>query len=195
MAKELKDIKVGLDEDLEEKLQWMDPAHSSYVILRKSVDARKRNQINFIYSVKTFGEGESTQTPEIYIDKLPEYKEQPVIIIGAGPAGLFAAYRLLERGIKSIIVEQGEPTEKRVQSISKFWRRGSLNPHSNVGFGEGGAGLFSDGKLITRIKSPHIPYIMKNLVKFGAPAEIEYLSNPHVGSDKIEESFLRCECI
>lgn len=185
MAKELKDIKVGLDEDLEEKLQWMDPDFSSFVILKKSVDARKRNQIHFLYSVKTFKDGESQATPEFHLDKVENYKDQPVLIIGAGPAGLFAAYRLLERGIPSILIEQGEPTEKRVLSIAKFWRKGILNPNSNVGFGEGGAGLFSDGKLITRIKSPHIPYVMKSLVKFGAPPEIEYLSNPHVGSDKI----------
>lgn len=185
MAKELKDIKVGLDENLEEKLQWMDPGYSSYVILKKSVDARKRDQINFIYTVKTFAQGESTQIPEEKLDQVSKNPSEPVLIVGAGPAGLFAAYRLLERGIKSIIVEQGEPTERRVVSIAKFWRNGTLNPHSNVGFGEGGAGLFSDGKLITRIKSPHIPYVMKSLVKFGAPAEIEYLSNPHVGSDRI----------
>ncbi len=185
MAKELKDIKLGLDEDLAEKLQWMDPGYSSYVILRKSVDARKRDKINFIYSVKTFANGESTTTPDIQLDKLVEFNQLPVVIIGAGPAGLFAAYRLLERGIKSILIEQGEPTEKRVQSIAKFWRKGILNPNSNVGFGEGGAGLFSDGKLVTGIKSVHIPYVMKSLVKFGAPPEIEYLANPHVGSDKI----------
>lgn len=186
MSKEFKNIKVGLDEDLEEKLQWMDPDYSSYAILRKSVDARSRNNINFIYSVKTFGEGEATAPPEEYLEKISSSETaEPVIIIGAGPAGLFAALRLLARGIPSVLIEQGEPTEKRVLSIAKFWRKGVLNPHSNVGFGEGGAGLFSDGKLITRIKSPHIPYVMKSLVKFGAPAEIEYLSNPHVGSDKI----------
>lgn len=185
MSKEFKDIKVGLDEDLEEKLQWMDPGYESYVILRKSIDARKRDDVHFIYSLKTFQKGESKTIPESSLDKIENFKGTPVIIIGAGPAGLFAAYRLLERGIKSIIIEQGEPTEKRVLSIAKFWRKGILNPHSNVGFGEGGAGLFSDGKLITRIKSPHIPYVMKSLVKFGAPEEIEYLSNPHVGSDKI----------
>lgn len=185
MSKEFKDIKLGLDEDLEEKLQWMDPGYSSYAILRKSIDARKRDHINFIYSVKTFAPGESQETPNIELEKIKDFKHQPVIIIGAGPAGLFAALRLQQRGIPSIILEQGEPTDKRVLSIAKFWRKGILNPHSNVGFGEGGAGLFSDGKLITRIKSPHIPYVMKSLVKFGAPAEIEYLSNPHVGSDKI----------
>src|SRR6185436_442381 len=74
---------------------------------------------------------------------------------------------------------------KRVKDIGRFWRYGELNPHNNVGFGEGGAGLFSDGKLITRIKSDHIPYVMQRLVQFGAPAEIEFLANPHVGSDRI----------
>ncbi len=185
MSTELKDIKVGLDEDLEEKLQWMDPGYESYVILKKAVDARKRNEIHFLYSVKTFAKGESQNTPEIELEKVAKFNDEPVLIIGAGPAGLFAAYRLLQRGIKSILIEQGEATEKRVVSIAKFWRKGILNPNSNVGFGEGGAGLFSDGKLITRIKSAHIPYVMKSLVKFGAPSEIEYLSNPHVGSDKI----------
>jgi len=185
VAKELKNIKVGLDEDLEEKLQWMDPTYDSHVILRKSVDARKRDNIHFLYSVKTFKKGESKESPEEPLSKIENFKDKPVIIIGAGPAGLFSAYRLLERGIKAILIEQGEPTEKRVMSIAKFWRKGLLNPHSNVGFGEGGAGLFSDGKLITRIKSKNIPYVMKSLVKFGAPPEIEYLSNPHVGSDKI----------
>ena len=185
VAKELKDIKVGLDEDLEEKLQWMDPTYDSHVIIRKSVDARKRNQIHFLYSVKTFSKGETKESLEAPLARLENFKDKPVIIIGAGPAGLFAAYRLLERGIKSVLIEQGEPTERRVVSIAKFWRKGNLNPHSNVGFGEGGAGLFSDGKLITRIKSKNIPYVMKSLVKFGAPPEIEYLANPHVGSDKI----------
>jgi uncharacterized protein len=185
MSKEFKNVTLGLDEDLEEKLQWLDPGYSSYAILRQSIDARKRDQIKLVYSIKTFGLNEEKKTEEINLDKLQDFKSDPVLIIGAGPAGLFAALRLLERGIKSIIIEQGEPTEKRVVSIAKFWRKGILNSHSNVGFGEGGAGLFSDGKLITRIKSPHIPYVMKRLVKFGAPQEIEYLSNPHVGSDKI----------
>lgn len=185
MSKDFKNITLGLDEDLEEKLQWLDPGYSSYAILRQSVDARKRDQIKLIYSVKTFGPHEAKTTDDIALDRLQSFKADPIVIIGAGPAGLFAALRLQERGLKSVIIEQGEPTEKRVVSIAKFWRKGVLNPNSNVGFGEGGAGLFSDGKLITRIKSANIPYVMKRLVQFGAPQEIEYLSNPHVGSDKI----------
>ncbi len=185
MGKIHTNIEVGIDDDLEEQLQWLSPNYENFHILKKSVDARKRGALKFIYSVETFQKGESAEKDNIRVDSLENCKIKPVIIIGAGPAGLFAALRLLERGIPCILLEQGEETKKRVLSISKYWRKGLLNEHSNVGFGEGGAGLFSDGKLITRIKSDHIPYVMQRLVQFGAPPEIEYLSNPHVGSDKI----------
>src|SRR6185437_2925759 len=114
-----------------------------------------------------------------------EYKGEKPIIIGAGPAGLFAALRFVERGIPCHVFERGSTAEKRMVHINKFWRYGELSLNNNVCFGEGGAGLYSDGKLITRIKSPHIAYVMNRLVQFGAPAEIEYLANPHVGSDRI----------
>lgn len=185
MSKVFNNIQVGLDEDLEEQLSWLSPNYESFQILKKSTDARKRNSLKFIYTVETFGQGESSKKERIELDKVSKFTADPILIVGAGPAGLFAALRLLERGIKCILIEQGEPTEKRIMSIAKYWRKGELNTKSNVGFGEGGAGLFSDGKLITRIKSEHIPYVMQRLVEFGAPPEIEYLANPHVGSDKI----------
>jgi len=185
MSKIFKNIEVGLDDDLEEQLSWLSPNFESFQILKKSTDARKRGSLKFVYSVETFGAGESTKKERIEIDKVNDFKSDPVVIVGAGPAGLFAALRLLERGIKCVLIEQGEETQKRILSIAKYWRKGELNTKSNVGFGEGGAGLFSDGKLITRIKSEHIPYVMQRLVEFGAPPEIEYLANPHVGSDKI----------
>lgn len=185
MGKIHTNIEVGVDEDLEEQLQWLSPNYENFNILKKSVDARKRGALKFIYSVETFNKGEAFTKERIQVSPLKSYKGKPVVIIGAGPAGLFAALRLLERGLPCVLIEQGEETAKRVRSIAKYWRNGTLNPYSNVGFGEGGAGLFSDGKLITRIKSEHIPYVMQRLVEFGAPAEIEYLSNPHVGSDKI----------
>lgn len=184
MSRILQNIEVDLDSELEEQLQWLAPNYAHFEILKKSVDAR-RGKPRFIYSVEVFEQSENTSKKEILLEKAPNPPQSPVVIIGAGPAGLFAALRLLERGLPCVLLEQGEPTEKRILSIAKFWRKGELNPRSNVGFGEGGAGLFSDGKLITRIKSPHIPYVMQRLVKFGAPQEIEYLSNPHVGSDKI----------
>ena len=186
MSQKFDQIEVGLDEDLEEKLQWLSPGYSQYRILRQSVDARTRHSPHFVYSVEVFGANETPPENKIELEKTDKAKNiEPVIIIGAGPAGLFAALRLSERGIPCRLIEQGSATEKRVPAIAKFWRYGDLHPTNNVGFGEGGAGLFSDGKLITRIKSPHIPYVMRRLVECGAPEEIEYLSNPHVGSDRI----------
>lgn len=184
MSRTLRNIKLGLDESLEEHLAWLAPGYGDFRIVRQSVDARQRHAPHFVYSVEVFDKGEPAARPRIEVPKI-RFGERPVVIIGAGPAGLFAALRLGERGIPSILLEQGSETGKRVRAISKFWRTGELDPLNNVGFGEGGAGLFSDGKLITRIKSEHIPYVMQRLVQFGAPAEIEYLSNPHVGSDRI----------
>jgi uncharacterized FAD-dependent dehydrogenase len=184
MSRILQNVEVDLDQELSEQLEWLAPGYGHFQILKKSVDAR-RGKPRFIYSVEVFEKSEDLKKEPIRLQKTTVALDHPVIIVGAGPAGLFAALRLLERGIPCRLLEQGEPTEKRVLSIAKFWRKGELNPRSNVGFGEGGAGLFSDGKLITRIKSPFIPYVMQRLVEFGAPEEIEYLSNPHVGSDKI----------
>ncbi len=184
MARTLRNIKLGLDDSLEETLAWMAPGYSQYHILRQSVDARQRHSPHFVYTVEVFDPNENPQRPRIKIEPV-RFSDRPIVIIGAGPAGLFAALRLGERGIPSLLLEQGSETGKRILAISRFWRYGNLDPHNNVGFGEGGAGLFSDGKLITRIKSEHIPYVMQRLVQFGAPSEIEYLSNPHVGSDRI----------
>ncbi|MGE0528446.1 MAG: NAD(P)/FAD-dependent oxidoreductase [Bdellovibrionales bacterium] len=184
MGRTLRNIQIGLDESLEEHLAWMVPGYSDYRILRQSVDARRRHAPHLIFSVEVFEGGERAERPPICLEKI-SFSDQPVVIVGAGPAGLFAALRLCERGVKCLLLEQGSTTEKRIPAIGRFWRYGELDPRNNVGFGEGGAGLFSDGKLITRIKSAHIPYVMQRLVRFGAPAEIEYLANPHVGSDRI----------
>lgn len=184
MSRTLRNIKLGLDQSLEEHLGWLAPGYAEYRILRQSVDARQAHDPHFVYSVEVFNPGEKVERPRIELDPV-KFDGRPVVIVGAGPAGLFAALRLSERRIPCILLEQGSETERRVIAIGKFWRRGDLNPRNNVGFGEGGAGLFSDGKLITRIKSAHIPYVMQRLVDFGAPPEIEYLSNPHVGSDRI----------
>lgn len=184
MSQIFHDLKVGLDEELQEQLQWLAPGYAEFRIVRQSVDARKAHQPHFVYSVEVFQPGEDVKPKRITMDKV-SFKDKPVIIVGAGPAGLFAALRLLERGIPVVLLEQGSATEKRTLAIARFWRYGELDRKNNVGYGEGGAGLFSDGKLITRIKSPHIPYVMQRLVDFGAPAEIEYLANPHVGSDRI----------
>jgi uncharacterized FAD-dependent dehydrogenase len=184
MSQKLEGLKLLLDEDLKERLERIVPNHSGYHLLKESIDARRRHDIHRVVSVEVFGKDEVIPPREIHISPI-SYKGDKPIIIGAGPAGLFAALRLVERGIPCRLIERGSPAEKRLLAINRYWRYGVLNKEDNVCFGEGGAGLYSDGKLMTRIKSPHIPYIMRRLVEFGAPEEIEYLANPHVGSDRI----------
>lgn len=186
MSQKFEQVKVALDENLQEKLELLSPNFTSYRVLRQSVDARKIP--HWVYSVEIFNQDEKPE-PNFkmsnYAHEVKSHIKDKPIIIGSGPAGLFAALRFVERGIACILLERGSIAEKRIQHINRFWRYGELNPHNNVCFGEGGAGLYSDGKLITRIKSPEIPYVMHKLVEFGAPEEIKYLANPHVGSDRI----------
>ncbi|MBM4317649.1 MAG: FAD-binding protein [Deltaproteobacteria bacterium] len=186
MSKLFDQIKVGLDETLEEQLQWLDPEYGSYRILKKSVDARQNTPF-WVYRIETFSKGENRPEISHPVEKLKKTPLEKPIIIGSGPAGLFAALRLIERGVHCRLFEQGSTATQRMKSIAAYWRYGTLDPYNNVCFGEGGAGLYSDGKLITRIKSPFIPYVLNRLVQFGAPEEIQYLSNPHVGSDKIRK--------
>ena len=108
-----------------------------------------------------------------------------IIIVGAGPAGLFAALTLVNNGFRPIIIEQGKSVDQRKQDIENFQKTGILNTSSNVQFGEGGAGTFSDGKLTTGINNPFCKLVLKEFVKFGAPEEILYLSNPHIGTDNL----------
>ena len=184
MSKIFNNIEIPIDQDLEEKLQWMVPEHGPYRILRQSVDARRKHSPHFVYSVEVAEKGETLVNPEFNLEKISNPKEKP-LIVGTGPAGLFAALRFVERGVPCVLFERGSDSGERMKGINQFWRYGKLDTRNNVCFGEGGAGLYSDGKLITRIKSPHIPYVMNRLVQFGAPAEIQWLSNPHVGSDRI----------
>jgi uncharacterized FAD-dependent dehydrogenase len=184
MSQTFEQIKVGLDEDLDEKLSYLAPSFQDYRVLRKSVDARKIP--HWVYAVEVFEKDEVIPEQNFKLDQIEASPSAECpIIIGSGPAGLFAALRFVERGLKCILLERGSVAEKRIGAINRYWRYGELDLNNNVCFGEGGAGLYSDGKLITRIKSPHIPYIMHKLVEFGAPEEIKYLANPHVGSDRI----------
>ncbi|QDK45661.1 hypothetical protein DOM22_11140 [Bdellovibrio sp. ZAP7] len=184
MAKIFNNIEIPIDQDLEEKLQWLVPEHGPYRILRQSVDARRAHSPHFVYSIEVAEKGETLNIPEFNLEKIATPKEKP-LIVGTGPAGLFAALRFVERGVPCVLFERGSDSGARMKGINQYWRHGKLDTRNNVCFGEGGAGLYSDGKLITRIKSPHIPYVMNRLVQFGAPAEIQWLSNPHVGSDRI----------
>ncbi len=196
MSRVFHNVQVPLNQSLEESLAWLMPnePYGDYRILRQSVDARQRHKPHFVYTVEVANQGEKLSQHEFQFEKInPDQKKEKVLIVGSGPAGLFAALRLVEHGIPCILFERGSDAHQRIKGINRFWRYGELDEKNNVCFGEGGAGLYSDGKLITRIKSPYISYVMNRLVQFGAPAEIEYMSNPHVGSDRLRRviPFLR----
>lgn len=178
---------LDFEEDVEIYLNKRHPKMVDYRILSKALDARgsnrgKRPRYNYNIEIIANGERFSGKTEEF--TNLGEFKQKP-IIIGAGPGGLFCALRLAEYGIPSIVIERGERAHKRMKHIARYWRYGEFNTENNVCYGEGGAGLFSDGKLITRVKSPYVQYVMNRLVDFGAPKETAYVSNPHLGSNKI----------
>jgi hypothetical protein len=185
MSRIFQNLEVPIDTDLEEKLQYLMPDHGPYRILRQSVDARRSHNVHFVYTVEVAETNESLRIDNFPVEKITKMVTEKPLIVGSGPAGLFAALRLVERGIPCILFERGSESSERIKGINRFWRYGELDRRNNVCYGEGGAGLYSDGKLITRIKSPHIPYVLNRLVQFGAPAEIQWLANPHVGSDKI----------
>ena len=180
-------FKIPFDQDVERYLQQNHPKVADYRLISKSLDARgagRGKKPICHYSLDVVGSGESFRSfQEDFKGK--DFKGKPPIIVGAGPAGLFCALRLAEYGIPTIILERGAPANQRMKHISRHWRYGVFDKENNVCFGEGGAGLFSDGKLITRVKSPHIKYVMNKFVDFGAPKEVAYVSNPHLGSNKI----------
>lgn len=171
----------------------------SITVLQRSTDARK-GIVKFNYSVKidiflqpsraaellTHREIEQyVPVPERFIKKINRLKNRPVII-GCGPAGLFAALTLIKRGVRPIIFERGDRIATRSAAVDKFMTRGQLNTESNMFFGEGGAGTFSDGKLTTRIKTPLKSVVLDELVKAGADQEILTLTRPHLGSDRLK---------
>lgn len=186
MAKDLQ-FTLDFDIDLDEYMSKNHPLIVDYHLINKALDARGANRgkkPRYTYTLKVICEGEEFPRYTEEFPNLGPLKNKP-IIIGAGPAGLFAALRLQDYGIPSLIIERGDRAHNRMLHIAKFWRYGEFDPENNVCFGEGGAGLFSDGKLITRVKSPYVQYVMDRLVDFGAPKEIAYISNPHLGSNKI----------
>lgn len=159
-------------------------------VVKRSLDARAKHKKIWVYALDVFMKGESAEKSFAPFPQL-KWDGPPPLIIGAGPAGLFAAWTFLQHGIRPILIERGERTAKRMQKISRYWRYGELDVDSNVCNGEGGAGTFSDGKLITRIKSPLIERVMQAFVEYGAPKEITYVNNPHVGSNLIREVIRR----
>ena len=169
-------------------------------VLRRAVDARKKENICLNYQVlakidagKNFPRRflnkrdvslyHEPVEEQLVLGKLP--LKGPVIVIGAGPAGLLGALELAEHGYAPLILERGQALAQRVKSVEKFWQDGDLDPESNAQFGAGGAGTFSDGKLTTRVDDPALSAIARTLVAAGAPANILYEYRPHVGTDKL----------
>ena len=173
-----------------------------YHIHRRGTDARRRNAIAFIYTLHVQLVDEATvlsdltdqrkiaPTPELkyrFVTQAPRDLSTRPVIIGTGPCGLFAGLLLAQMGFNPIILERGKSVRQRTADTFGFWRGNKLDPESNVQFGEGGAGTFSDGKLYTQIKDPkhHGRKVLEEFIKAGAPPEILYLSKPHIGTYRL----------
>ena len=170
------------------------------VVVRKAVDARKKDNVclNFHVQVQVDAPKSTLRRlltnsdvaeSENYVNPEPVFGSEelgaPPFIIGAGPAGLYAALELARYGYQPILAERGKPVMERVRDVEQFWTTGEFNPLSNCQFGEGGAGTFSDGKLTTRVNDPVMHSILENFVACGAPKNILYEHKPHVGTDKL----------
>lgn len=194
----ISNLKVSLTGDiltaLAKKLGVAGQDIKNLKILRKSVDARRRDNVCYIYTVAADVCKKHKSSADIteYIPPAPVYipdrklNKRPVVV-GCGPAGMFAALFLAKAGQRPILLEQGKPVDRRSEDVDNFYKTGVLNTRSNVQFGEGGAGTFSDGKLNTGIKSPYIREVLQTFYECGAPEEILYMARPHIGSDKLYE--------
>ena len=202
----LKNVKIpisGTDNDIlraiRNKLCVKQSEIISYSVFRRSVDARNKSKICFVY---TFDINLNTDEEKIVLNCSDaeiavknEYtyfvpKNMPTsrpIIVGAGPAGLFCAFILAKSGFAPIVIERGKTVEERIKSVEKLKNERILDTESNIQFGEGGAGTFSDGKLTTGIKDTRISFILKTFVDFGAPKEILYEQKPHIGTDILRQ--------
>ena len=202
----INEIKLSLDEEetlLKAKASKILKINEKYIktltIFKKSIDARRKDDVHFSYSVdveialdeeqivRKCKSGKVTVVkPYSYEMPACERKSQfRPIIVGFGPAGMLAGIILAEAGLKPIILERGKGIDERTRDVNEFWTKAKLDENSNVQFGEGGAGTFSDGKLTTGIKSPFIRKVLDELYEAGAPEEILYSSKPHIGTDRL----------
>ncbi|MCT4605005.1 MAG: hypothetical protein N4A64_02725 [Marinisporobacter sp.] len=195
------EVKLSIDEEekilkekIAKKLRVKMEDIIDYKIYRESIDAR-RNTISFVYSIDVNVKNEEKilkKNKNVKKSPVLEYKDVPSgnkkmedrpIIVGMGPAGMFAGLILAERGYRPIILERGQDVDTRSKDVEAFWKEGKLKVSSNVQFGEGGAGTFSDGKLTTRIKDIRCRKVLDEFVRLGAPEEILYAQKPHIGTD------------
>ncbi len=197
------EVKLSVDEDIKElkykitKKLGINPQEViDYTIFKESIDARKRDGVKFVYivDVKVQDEGRVLRknknlqkSPNLeYVDVKAgnEVLLNPPVVIGTGPAGMLAGLILARRGYKPILLERGQDVERRSATVEEFWKNRKLNTESNIQFGEGGAGTFSDGKLTTRIKdNMRCRKVLEEFISAGAPAEILYAYKPHIGTD------------
>ncbi len=188
----------GLRRAAAKKLRVPETALREVRLLKKSVDARKKQDVHFVCAVEAVFDGDEdrllSRLRDSSVQKAVPYRYEPPrrgplpqrpVVVGLGPAGLFAALLLAQCGQRPIVLERGLPVEEREKSVQAFWRDGVLDPESNVQFGEGGAGAFSDGKLTTGTGDPRIRKVLEELVKAGAPGEILYEAKPHIGTDRL----------
>lgn len=191
--------KAQLEQKIHKILKLQPGQLKSYQIVKKSIDARKKPKLEYVYSINATTNDDArvlkkVDNNNVMLTKTKKYilptlnltadTKQPVIV-GAGPAGLFSAYALVLQGLRPIVVERGRCVEERTKDVEKFWDTGVLDIASNVQFGEGGAGTFSDGKLNTLVKDPvgRNQFVLETFVKFGAPEHILYENKPHIGTD------------
>ena len=201
----LDNLSLPLDYALEDltilaarKLKIQEKAIQAVTLVKQSVDARDKADVHFVVSVdvkvkdedallRRLRPGVASKTKPVAALALPKPGfARPPVVVGAGPAGLFAALTLARAGANPILIERGKPVEERTRSVSAMQQDGTLDPESNVQFGEGGAGTFSDGKLTTGTKSPLIRHVLQTFVEHGAPEEILYLAKPHIGTDRLK---------
>lgn len=164
-------------------------------IVKQSIDARKKNDIHYVYTVDVSADNESKlikQHKNITVPKYNQYQlpdidgnGKKIVVVGFGPAGMMCAYVLSKCGYKVTVVERGQAVDDRINAVEKLKNNGILDPESNIQFGEGGAGTFSDGKLTTGINDIRTSYVLQEFAKHGAPNEILYRAKPHIGTDNL----------
>ncbi len=185
---------------------------TEYQLVKESVDARNKAEIKLVYSVDFVPALKDHRTEDledrllrkcrgVKLERTPDMKYHPIasgceklmnrpIIAGFGPCGMFAGLILAEMGYRPIILERGRRIEERIKDVDSFWKNGILDNESNVQFGEGGAGLFSDGKLTTQIRDPRVRKVLEEFVQAGGPPELLYKQKPHIGTDVLRRVVL-----